>query len=545
MSRAANTVDHEPPEGWTERQRQVLDLIVKGKSNGEIAEALGLSLDGVKWHMREILSKLGVESRTEAAEYWRRRNGLPSRFARSWRAAVGLSLGQAAAIGAAAAVCLGAALVAVLFLRNGGDDEAAAVPTETRPSTATAFATTAPTGTQAATATPRQSIQIGGRQVPVKQAYFSSELETPKNLALTMTHGCWGCDEPDTTIERVWWDGDGKESHDVLFDAVSRGGSYLTRIATTTDGSHMVVGLCVRAYCGPMGDYQDAARVQLWETFDYGVSWKQIGQYDGQAFPLGFTAHGLIVERTERSGSGFAHYLLEVSTARQMTFPNEGTGNRPNPLLGPFSSPHDVHWVYPNGTVTNADGTTPEFEAPPGRVDWGVFGWGRGGLSIVWSLKVATGNDPQVVISRLNEGGLIADAVVLPSHTFWRPSWASGGSTQFAGSLTVKDIGQVPALVNVDTGEIALVRGPFEALAKQNDRNTVLAAQVGPFARVDTPGDCLNLRDDATGNVLRCLGDGALLTVLGADNVGALPVVFGPYVARVSFDFVELPAKAR
>ena len=54
---------------WTVRQKQVLDLIAQGRSNTEIAEELGLSLDGAKWHVSEILSKLQAEQREEAAEY--------------------------------------------------------------------------------------------------------------------------------------------------------------------------------------------------------------------------------------------------------------------------------------------------------------------------------------------------------------------------------------------------------------------------------------------------------------------------------------------
>ena len=58
----------------SDRQREVLALIAKGRTNGEIAEQLGISLDGVKWHVREILGKLGVDSREDAAAWWRARN---------------------------------------------------------------------------------------------------------------------------------------------------------------------------------------------------------------------------------------------------------------------------------------------------------------------------------------------------------------------------------------------------------------------------------------------------------------------------------------
>lgn len=58
---------------WTPRRREVLALIAAGKTNGEIGEALGISLDGAKWRVGEILSKLNAHSGEEAADYWRGR----------------------------------------------------------------------------------------------------------------------------------------------------------------------------------------------------------------------------------------------------------------------------------------------------------------------------------------------------------------------------------------------------------------------------------------------------------------------------------------
>lgn len=50
----------------TEREREVLALMVNGLSNSQMAERLVVSLSTVKFHVSGILSKLGAASRTEA-----------------------------------------------------------------------------------------------------------------------------------------------------------------------------------------------------------------------------------------------------------------------------------------------------------------------------------------------------------------------------------------------------------------------------------------------------------------------------------------------
>jgi DNA-binding NarL/FixJ family response regulator len=56
-----------PHDLLTPRQREVLDQIVKGHTNREIAQALSLSIGTVKIHVEHIIAKLGVADRTQAA----------------------------------------------------------------------------------------------------------------------------------------------------------------------------------------------------------------------------------------------------------------------------------------------------------------------------------------------------------------------------------------------------------------------------------------------------------------------------------------------
>ncbi len=118
----------ERPDNLTDREREVLGLVRLGLTNEEIAGRLGITLDGAKYHVSEILSKLGVSSREEAAL------ATPAPVAEAfqprrsrWWTALPLAA-KVAAAGTVVAAVAGFGLLAWGALQNGPGTEAGPAP---------------------------------------------------------------------------------------------------------------------------------------------------------------------------------------------------------------------------------------------------------------------------------------------------------------------------------------------------------------------------------------------------------------------------------
>jgi DNA-binding CsgD family transcriptional regulator len=154
----ARTATRGPLDDLTPKQREVLQLIARGRSNPEIATALGVTIDGAKWHVREILSKLGVSSREEAAAIYRAETRPAARLGAAF---AGLLAGRT--VLAVAAVLAGAGLAAaaitLALLGRGDDASPPASPSE-----------------PAATASPLPSPPPGATDIPEVNAIIADIL---------------------------------------------------------------------------------------------------------------------------------------------------------------------------------------------------------------------------------------------------------------------------------------------------------------------------------------------------------------------------------
>ncbi|MEO8456739.1 MAG: LuxR C-terminal-related transcriptional regulator [Chloroflexota bacterium] len=114
------------PDVLTPREWEVLALLRENLTNEQIAERLGVTVHAARYHVSEILSKLGVATREEAAAWQPDREPVPSR---RWSSATGLAIGLASVI-----LLIGLGLLAFGVFRSAGDDALSdAIPTPTPP----------------------------------------------------------------------------------------------------------------------------------------------------------------------------------------------------------------------------------------------------------------------------------------------------------------------------------------------------------------------------------------------------------------------------
>lgn len=72
---SAESSNHTVRPGLTAREQEILDGILQGLSNAQLAERLHISVLTVKTHVSNVLAKLGARSRSHAAALVRRQGG--------------------------------------------------------------------------------------------------------------------------------------------------------------------------------------------------------------------------------------------------------------------------------------------------------------------------------------------------------------------------------------------------------------------------------------------------------------------------------------
>lgn len=478
-------------ENWTPRQREVLDLLAQGRSNAEIAEHLGVSLDGAKWHVREIMGRLGVESREDAADYWRKENGLPARLRRRVVVIPMLRLGwPAAAIPVGLLLVVAVAVGTIVALR--GNDPPRTGPGAETPR-ATAHATPSPaatTSTNPPTETPLplnprfgpgngQDILATIDGEPIYELKVSpSPVSLPVDSLLYYSY----CPVPclGDTLAGAFIDASGDVTESArmpLAPVTAPGSTFGTFVGDGNSGFAVLWCAEAAGRCGKRhdGTTDDVPRTVL-VSHDGGISWSQAGnEVDALTSLAGFVDGQLILaKRIVGAGLTFEY----VSAVTGLSVPAPG---------GP-----DI--VTESGTLVTVGYQEVTPESPwaivevtaPGQGNPSYLGFPLGNLS----LHVA-----------------LSDTLIL--GTAMRSEKATDPRT----SDSYGELRHAMVVIDLAQKTVSYISG-FQPAQEYVESRTPLQFLEGPFVRVATD-PCLNvrLRPDVTSSSLGCFAPGVILQV--------------------------------
>jgi DNA-binding CsgD family transcriptional regulator len=495
------------PDILTPREWEVLALLREGLGNPEIAERLGVSRDAVKYHVSEILSKLGVSNREEAA-VWRP-------YKRPWWVAATAPLraiarrlplvGKAGLIGASLATLAGLALLAYGVLRNSENK------LESTSGLAPAASGTLP---ESLSETDRRPL-VSGPEIPF-----------PEDYALIVATGCFQCDGPTTGIARVYKLG-GSVVSEVILDpsalgfgprletnrklpgGVEEGKPYVGGITASRVASEIWASVCVRERCGigGMDALLPGSQTAIVRSTDGGVTWSEVGRIDvGGGDVISMAGPGRVIV-TLREGESYA--LAYFPGLERLTPPEAGLW----PLA--FVAGRVIWHSFENGHLWLGDEFLHDFGDSNFVSDAFQITGDASGIGV--SLQTPSGAEYQVLdLSGRLLGSYQYDRLVLPRLVV-REGLVVGNGTVDPSRLT-QPLPQntctwLPVMLDLSTGEIrALVEG-FTAAPLLCGRNHVLGAQLGPFLRAANTGSCLNVREmpDQSAPIVECVADNVLL----------------------------------
>lgn len=494
-------------ENWTPRQREVLDLLAQGRSNAEIAEQLGVSLDGAKWHVREIMGRLGVDSREDAAEYWRQERGLPARLRRRVAVIPLLRLGPAgAAIPAGILLVIAVAIGTVVALRGdnppaAGSPDATETPVATPQTTASPAATTtgtSPTETPLTT-DPRfgpgngQDILATIDGQPIYELKVSAApVSLPAGSVLYYSSFCAVCSGGE--LYRTRFGDAGEPTTDDLTPNVEGEDGYPLGQYFHDGGSRFAVIWC-RLEFGPCGKLHngtvDTGEKYVLLTADGGITWEVAATVPAGSNVLGFDGGDVVVSAPD----GNRRVIIAYPAGRQ---------------LPGYTSVPDM--VMPGGGTLHSRGSNPSL-LPLANESSTLVTWRR------------TSGGPVEVLAF--PGGNLNSPLVLSEFTYLamgnRGSKASGYFTGVEfGELTRQLV-----LVDLESRLVAPVGG-FEPNDEAVNWVSPLGLHHGPFVRVATD-PCLNVREQPTTGApaLGCYAPGVIFQFRtnGGEFAGWMPVI--------------------
>jgi DNA-binding CsgD family transcriptional regulator len=455
---------------WTPRQREVLDLMARGRTNTQIGEELGISLDGAKWHVSEILSKLQAESREEAAEYWRRYNGFAPRFERIFRGITGgIALKWVA--GTAAIAVAGAAAAAIIAIAiNQSSSEPSVgdpdVPGAVTPDTGTGNPGGAP-GNPGGNDLPSGNIKLS----------FAAPVTSLQNATMYVVTGCTQCDGPDATLQKHVFDGSGKLTTTTVLESGkgSLSGWTIGLISAAPNASRLVAVTCDSDSCSGLGPGDPSTTWTVFVSTDGGTTWRAAYDVTANFVSVSNVTDDAFIANITAEGDGPAYRLVSDSGVRAISAPGPA-GQFARPFIGGDGK---ILWVKGDRSgIVRDDGTVFPL-TPPSGSDGLAYDAVRAlpdGLTAVsWAKQVA--GTYSEIIQFLKADGTVASEVEGNGSAQLRPV---GGSV-LIGNVYSTSIGlpdnatSYPVLIDAARGTSTPITA--DVFTQQRGRNRFIAFQ--------------------------------------------------------------------
>ena len=517
------------PDILTPREWEVLGLLRDGLSNPEIAERLGVTRDAVKYHVSEILSKLALASREEAA-VWRptEHPWWAAAFAALAGAASRLSpLARIAAVGLSVAALGGLALLAWAVLTTSGetkDNASSAVSNTDAPSPS---ATGPPTATEGGLPSPPLFL----RDAPIEPVLLGEDLEFPAGVAGLFEVGCTECDGPRYGLARAYRSASGEVVYEPLLWTNPRvvgvdrphnslglpvpddsSAYWVTGVAAQSDGSEIFVTVC----CDPFPDGDTIVA----RSTDAGETWAIWQRLPGIYAAIAIVSPGRLIVGSYPYGEQVPLTVL----------PDGETLSPPEAGAVPAMSNGELLWVgdkglYRDGRLVMATGEEEEnrqisIYAPAFRPS------GESALAAVYqSQPMGNGNRVVNYLAEITRDWAVTRSLLSPDHFLSTDVWldenrilttVSRSSTSTPGRPLAGpfDGGTVPGIIDLSTASVHPIPHPF---SDHYRTRRAIAVQRGPFARVvNTDSACVNVRAEPipSADILDCAAEGVLLTDL-------------------------------
>lgn len=366
---------------------------------------------------------------------------------------------------------------------------------------------------------------IGG--IRVKPLEVGKNTNLPQGLVVFLSPALYASDSNPVLLWRVYRDPAGNIQRDDVFESLRErlGEPGITGWAGDERMGELFVTTCPAERCRATGVGGWSGEFDVYHSVDGGMTWSADGHVAAMTSPEAVTSGSVVMGEFLGWGDD------DAPRYRFFSFPSGSSIQPPAANTMPRLVPGaGVVWE-PTRRPTQQFGVEPSFDAsgkviavPSIGTNMQVHLLGKGGdgtLSVAWDYIPDRPADPHALthyVGRVDKQGELTAIYSSGVLLSWLGPYPAGsnlliGNASLPPGATSEVPFDVPAvLIALETGELLPLR-ELEAGLEKYQQPLVARVVAGPIVRVDSSGDCLNVRESPSvqARSLGCYRDGVLL----------------------------------